>query len=282
MQGEFDRLHGQDILGPALFNVPYDEVERVFASFAAPRKRGGFTRIGKTPIGNAHPLYAKDKLSPHYHVEMSFTEEQRGYVVTTLSLLGALANGKVFGNVDTSTPSFADQVEENYRRQVGKGRFYDALIQSSLDLLQEFRDRYGNLMPALNAIFQVAGAEGIETVMNDAANFGIIAEDNPDITEEALTVKTNDRNRFMTAHPWNLGPFDFELKYEVWCSGEALAKILSSQAAAAALRLVRNGNIAETTEPTLQGEIFSNPLAATLRNHVVKLAEDAAAQQVQG
>jgi hypothetical protein len=288
MQAEHgDRFVDESMLGPKHMFDPYEQVTKAFEGFVSPTElkhpRGGIERIGKKPLGSAIPQHNKDQFSPHYHVEMSFTEEQRSYVVTVLSLMGTLATGKVLGHPEISTPSLAERIEENYKRRVGNGRFYAAVLKSDLDLLEEFKDRYGNLKPAVDALLRVAGAEGMSTAISNCTDFAYDAELLQSTEEQLINHdKLTDRTNFVIAHPLNLGPIDFSLKYEVWCSGEAFAKTLISQAAKAGVSLAKGTHLLDGFPPQTGIEGFDDSIITAIRMKVKHLVEDASLAYAKG
>ena len=246
----------QTEIGAKYARAPYWQVAHAFGDFKSPnerrRERGGIYRTGKAPILQARDTsYKGEPFSPHYHVEMSFTEEQRGYVVTVLSLMGSLALGKIPEHPSIPTPTLTQRIEDNYAERLGQARFVDALLRSDLELLQQFGDNYGNLMPAFAAIFRVAGAEGMGAATELSANYLWRVQEDHITKSEALVGDKSDWISFVIPHPTYKPAAYTPYMYEVWCSGEGFAKILMLQSAKAAINLAGRPN--PTREPVFDG-----------------------------
>lgn len=205
----------------------YEQVAAVFEDFKSRDPRGGVIRPDKKPHYSTNPFNANQPLPPYYHVEMSFNGEQRRYIVMALSRLGMLAEGRVFESDDVSVPTFAERVEAHFLEDEPPS-FQTAILNSSLDLLSEFRDRFPVFIPALGGIFRVAGAEGINAVI------GYSTEDLK-FDEDIVNTFEVQKSNFVEYH--NHG----EMEYEVLCSGEGFAKILMRQTKQAAVNLVQRG-----------------------------------------
>lgn len=279
----------QEIIGIKLLHIPYEEVARAFEDFSATRaahgERGGYI-TAQTPreVTDREPnsirvVYERPE---HYRVESSFSPEQKPYIGMTIALLNILARGEQRGvtnteDADSPLPTFSQRLTEHFLRQPAETASFGAAFESAtLDLLEEFGRQHPNLTPALAAMMQVAGVEGLNFTKRLVRNFlkdGLNSKLPPESPRETLGYIADPSN-FVAGHV-----VDNILEYEVWCSGESLAKTLMRQARRSARGLARNPSIAKTYNPDQDPDIgrsrtnnFKDDIYAT----VSRMASDAA------
>lgn len=261
----------------AFASTPYQDVATVFKGFMPSTKpnRGGIPR----PNEPRQSYYPRTR-EPSYHVEMSFTEEQRPYAVTALACMLALSHGHVFGDVNDQVPTFTQEIENNYLNPKKKTKFIAAVTQSSLQLMTRFREYYPNLMPALNAVFRVAGAEGMQLVTVVAAD-SLRAAKSGELTRENKDVYWgkdvwgkdhvygDSHKAFTRAHPsWSYT--GGSANFEIWCTGEALARDLMEQSKIAIFDLIESGTTVEDKYINPRDFSFYSRHASKLNKDVAK------------
>ncbi len=191
-----------------------EEVKDAFSTFKVPmhiHDLGGCP-IDKTPLTKPGYYDSKD-----YHVESTFNTEQRPYVVSTLTLLNAMAMGKL-----DESPSFGTRLLNSVTALKLPTHFDEELVKVNLEQLADFHERFPNLDPAVAAIYQIAGASGTSVAIDEsyARHISLTSPDDKPIP----------RHKFFGHHRSIPG---FELRYEVWCAGEAFAQTMIRETRAA-------------------------------------------------
>lgn len=238
---EASEISVQTKQGEKLGTTPLGEVYAHFAHFIPPYPfRGGEHRKNVQPYhkavtqcGNQQPMTADD-----YHVESSFTPEQRRFISTTAAYLNALAQGKVFDQTaDVKEGQLSDRIHD-HMLALDYLSYQWALKNAILALITDFANLYPNLTPALYGLFIAGGSAGtaqaIRFARNDLENAvsGLISNENVD------KVKVAPHDYFIGLNPHcPIHSPSHVYKYEVWCSGETFAQTILKHSRTAALSL---------------------------------------------
>lgn len=223
-------------------HAPYEVVAAAFADFAFDRQvdsRGGVTTTKCPYLGEGAIVEGRKigPIAPDYHVEMTFSEDQRGFVAATTRRLADLANGKVFTPNLERVPPLSQGIGEYFLE--GRWRdasFTESLLDATVDVFDDFAHYYPNLMPAFDAMTRVAGIEGTQVAILRAAPMlcWALSGDLNRENIESFRAEKVDHNEFVFPHLLGEGK---PLAYEIWCPGENFAKSIVHQAKLAALAL---------------------------------------------
>lgn len=222
-----------------LRDIPYAEVAQVFRGFVSPLRTGFFgTRGGHDVKRTPH--------NPHHRVESSFSAEQRPYVITALGCLNVIARGIPYETAFKGTTRYSSVMEGRVANGTIPPRFSILLMMADIDLLHYFGQLHPNLLPALEAAFDVAGAEGMVAAITSSTDF-LYGACSGKLNKHTIDASSNEEN-FFNSHDRlivdTIGSKPYpKLKsgpYEVWCSGEALAQTLMREAKVGAIALARN------------------------------------------
>ena len=260
----------------------YTEVAQAFSTFTPPYDRGGIRRP-QLPFYSERILEPglPRKYSKDYHVETSFTPEQQRYVRQTLSYMSALAEkGEVFTPTEVHTQPLSEKITHHALKRIEHEelRFGDAVGDGVLDLLADFGKIYPHLMPAMHALFGLAGAEGMAIAVSLSS---------PDLST-AITIGSEhiknslNRNNFIQRHP---GYIRQPEEYEVACTGEALANTIIAQAKISATALAQDPLILQKYNPKNDHEMYAivkNPIEGHIRAQVATSVEYANALHAEG
>ncbi|HEY1011414.1 MAG TPA: hypothetical protein VGE07_01840 [Herpetosiphonaceae bacterium] len=211
------------------------------AAFRGPgRERGGHERPGVTPIyqkkyGEHFKLIYPE--IERYSVESSFTAEQLGYVQAALVALRDAVVGADGG------PALAERVTGVFLAST-RPYFMAAMLKALEDALREVFERQPLLAAALDAIFRVAGSEGMRDLVRvycahqlEHALAGA-ASPMPDLL---AFVDVHQREEPPAGSPPAGQPV--RTAYEVWCPGTDLAKAIFRQCEMAATGLARDHGV---------------------------------------
>ena len=262
---------------------PYEVVQAVFANFDAPSEaeRGGFVRAvapSNNPAQDTRREYAAD-----YHVEASFSPEQRPYIAVISTRIKALLEGRVIeqGN---GVPRFAQRIVQGVTNQLDEAKtlsFVEAFTRAKLGVLTSFGAAYPNLLPGISPFYASGGISGtLESIklsrlmLHDAS---VDREKQPmaRIVYHMLSAK----NPFVATHPFQqVGPTDQGFitdagprEYEVWCPGIAIARTMVGEASIAAYHLAGNQDIVDNYDHAVDDDVPINT-GQRLRDHIDKIA----------
>jgi hypothetical protein len=198
--------------------------------------RGGHERVGFTPIyarlAGAHAA-AMQGGAQRYVVESSFSPPQLARVQSCLVVLRRAVTGELDGT------DLATRVVHHYLHET-RPAFLPALLRACEATLQVLVDHHPEQAVVLDAIFRVAGSEGFrdlicffcahlleQAIARSSVPF-------PDITAFADVHERHGRDatgqRLTT-------------RYEVWCPGTDLAKLMDAQIRRAAATLVQEHGV---------------------------------------
>lgn len=202
------------------------------AAFSGPgRERGGHERPGVTPIyqkkyGEHFALIYPE--IERYTVESSFSAEQLAHVQAALVGLRDAVTGT------DGRPALAERITSLYLAST-RPYFMPAMLKALEDALRELFERQPHLAPALDAIFRVAGSEGMRDLVR------VYCAHQLEKALERAKAPMPDLLAFVDVHQREeAGPGGRAARtaYEVWCPGTDLAKAIFRQCEAAAEGLV--------------------------------------------
>lgn len=274
-----ERKSGSEAVHLKPLNPDYEHVATVFQHLTKPFPpdcdRGGIVRSGKKPY------FDTPNTSTIHNVQMTFTPEQRTYVINVLGILGTLADGKLIGNEEEIAP-LEQRIAQAYARNITpEYRFADSCKDAILTLLDDFQRYYPSLMPALHAMFEVAGAEGIDAAVDDCSPFlqlaleGEMTRDNQKEMQTFFTRKDRDIKYFIQTRT------DDTQIYEVWCSGKAFADKITEKAIEGALTIAER--VHDPAFPLPPQHLYTDEEIYTdeIREHVRELADITAQECVE-
>jgi hypothetical protein len=194
-------------------------------------ERGGHRRAGFTPVYlKKFGAYAEAILGDvkQYTVEASFSDEQLGYVNNAIVVFRASMLGNEPGT------SLSERVVDHYFR-TSHGYFLLAMLRATEDVVRETVNAHPQLVAALDALFRVAGGEGIRDLIRfycaHLLEHAIGGAETP-APDLLAFVNTHDHmRRDETGAPVNI-------RYEVWCPGNDFSRAYFGQCTVAAHTLV--------------------------------------------
>lgn len=227
---------------------------QLFTSIRERFDRPGVER-GGCPRHNLTPVYARKfgehvtTIFPHLtRVEASFTAEQLQAVTAAILGFKQVITGR------TAHPSLAEQIVHAYVT-ITRPYFLLALLKATEDVLIKFIQAEPHHAPALDALFRVAGSEGLRDLIRlyDAHALRHVVEHVefafPDILAFVNIHERPARNEHGRWH---------EERYEVWCPGYDFAKEYHQQCLRAAQELAHNHGV--TSAPALESEVTQLPV----------------------
>ena len=215
----------------------YDLFADIRRKFDGPGvERGGQQRDGFTPVYlKKFGAYAEAILGDikQYTVEASFSDEQMGYVNEAIRVFRSVMLGKETG------ASLAERVVDHYLH-TSHHYFLLAMLRATEDVLRDTVSAHPQLVAALEALFRVAGGEGIRDLIRfycaHLLEHAISNTETP-APELLAFVNTHDHmRRDQTGAPVNM-------RYEVWCPGNNFSKAHFSQCETAARALVEQHSV---------------------------------------
>lgn len=230
-----------------LISTPYSEVSTVFSGFIPPqalrRYRGGHV-VNRPTYADRCPFTADENFAPGYRLESSFDPVQRGYAFAALHCLDEIALGR---SPVGEAASYRALVKNNVLS--GKEGFRAALYQADIDLLKHFGVLHPNLMPAMRAVYLLAGFQGLTEAVNSSEDFlrmaymGEMSETNITEVQENLLAHYRFVGAKKGVTPKSLSRSDGGFSaddpyiYEIRCLGELAAKTLIKESGYAAIEL---------------------------------------------
>lgn len=251
----------------ARVRAAYEQFAMVRQRFDRPGvERGGCPRAGLTPVFvrkfGEHAATIFPKLNA---VEASFDAEQLRAVTATLLLLKSTVNG-------SSAPvSLGDRICDAYINHT-RPYFLAALLQATEAMLAAFINAHPEHAPVLDAIFCVAGSEGLRDLVRlyDARVLERVCA--------GETVSFPDILAFVNVHERVTGYEEQTQHYEVWCPGYDLAKAYHQQCLQAAHTLVSQHPVPYV--PSLPEEVALLPvdlvrhLTTLVRHMTVRIIDE--------
>ncbi len=170
-----------------------------------------------------------------------------------MGYLADLAKGEVsyqseLGTIKKPVTALNQRIEKHFLELLSQGgevHYGEAILAAVDDLFNDFGEYYPTWTPAMVAIFTIAGEDGIGLAINSSVKFLINAIYGDLNTENVHTYNNNDlirHTRFGASHPEKIGK---ERQYEVWCTGETVAKIIIDSARTAAVALSKLSTVKE-------------------------------------
>lgn len=220
--------------------TPYKTVAAAFSTFSHPfyderTQRGGVIRAGKTGIHKGMP------------VEMTWTEEQLPYVLTTMSYLTALSKGETFVEDTMNTPirNLSSGIQDDYsyykNKYHGQDDYFRKAVSNNIhSMFYYFMRIYPNLTPALSATMELAGYEGTQQLLTYAkllelASQGRLKAEDLGFFKESERHLLEHETYFMVHQRRTIGETDEA--YQLRCSGETFAITVAQQIKDAAVKL---------------------------------------------
>jgi hypothetical protein len=196
-----------------------------------------------------------------YSVEASYTEEQLNYVNDTLIELKGFIAGRRGGKV------LADSIVYQYLHGTAP-YFMLAMLKATEDTLTDFIKVKPQHAIVLDAIFRVAGGEGIRDLIRIYGTR--LLENAIHNTDASLPgifafIDTHDCYRKDAAGR------SIEVKYEVWCPGRSLAKIYFDQCKIAADKLVKDHNVQYSPSSREEFQAFPSEISVYMREFMQQL-----------
>lgn len=228
----------------ALIRMPFSEVRDKFNGFQPLDTNDRGYPLARKPSHQPGSAEGGHSYSSTYHVETQFTPEQSELVMATMACLNGLLRGRTFNHNSRPVLPFSTRVANAFLVQEENPSFSQPLNDSLLGLLDNFKDSYPNLMPALKVIMFNGGAIGFRRAlmpMRLALRFsiqGVLTEENK------RTFFGIDHEMFVGQHPmtvfnarWTI-PDDL-LTFETWCPADGAVQTLVLETKEAALHLSR-------------------------------------------
>jgi hypothetical protein len=281
-QPEADQSAPEARSGIRLIDDPYSRVAAVFEDFTLRvSEHDDLVQRGGFPTGDTPRVEADMPRHEDYRVESSFNPQQRAYVRAATAALHILAQGRIVAGEGGAVPPFAGRIVTHFLDQdQSKASFAQALHDSMLDLWDDFGRAYPNLTPALKAMAQVAGIQGMRAVL-------MVSDDklHEALTGEAPLTKVFESPEatievFTTVEPIpEISPAEFER----WCSGERFARYLMRQAGKAAAAIAETQGVAETYKGDNDNDtLWEDSLKAELHDRVEAYVAAAAEAHMRG
>lgn len=197
-------------------------------------ERGGFVRTGLTPVNlRSFGEFAATIYPNLAHVEASFTSEQLAVCMQALTLLKGWVQGK-FGH-----PALSERIVDTFR-QTSKPYFGLAALRSSEEILAACIAAQPEHAPTFDAIFRVAGSEGMRDLIQFHATRLLgqsLTQEKPNFPDILGFVNLHER---IDPNASFLAPSQ---QYEVWCPGQDLAKVFFQQCQKAAQGLIEHDQL---------------------------------------
>lgn len=175
---------------------------------------------GGVPYPDRRTVLQNEGNRPDYHQEASFDRSESQYVIRAVTLLTKMADGEEGFHLAQKIVKHFEQGEQKLLLPAMEAAIYE--------LLQEFAEQYPNMLPALDAMYEVAGAEG--TKLSLRACYSTLQRRVLEMrnSEEAETFKRPGlpMREFVVEHPTESENYS----YEVVCSGMAFGKKIAVQA----------------------------------------------------
>jgi hypothetical protein len=215
----------------------YDLFADIRRKFDGPGiERGGHERAGFTPVYlKKFGAYAETILHnvKQYTVEASFSDEQLTYVNGAIVVFRASMLGKEVG------ASLSERVVEHYLR-TSHTYFLLAMLRATEDILRDMVSTHPQLVAALDALFRVAGGEGIRDLIRlYCAHLLEHTLNNAETPAPDLLAFVNVHDRVRRDETGA----SVNVKYEVWCPGNDFSRAYFSQCASAARTLVQGHGV---------------------------------------
>jgi hypothetical protein len=242
---------------------PFADIRRKFDGPGV--ERGGHERTGFTPVYlKKFGAYADAILGDvkHYTVEASFSDDQMGYVNEAIRVFRAAMLGKEPG------ASLSERIVDHYLR-TSHQYFLLAMLRATEDVLRDMVSAHPQLVAALDALFRVAGGEGIRDLIRFYCAH---------LLEHAITktetlapdllafVNTHDHiRRDQTGMP-------VSIRYEVWCPGNDFSRAYFSQCESAAQTLVQQHGVRSAYPLHEEVRLLPPEISTYMTEYVQKLA----------
>lgn len=160
----------------------YTELTTLFSRFDSwqtGQERGGCPLPGDTYLNKSHPGGIVVYPRPGYHREQSFTRQEIRWIHEVTARLTGIAKGNFLPDVKevqmeqsteiTQPRSLAERFSERALSGALKMQtVYEVLRDTAFEDVVIFAKRYPYLLPALDAMFKVAGIEGIKTALSQS------------------------------------------------------------------------------------------------------------------
>ena len=263
------RISPKDALRLRLGNPSFEHMDSLFAPIVELEERGGTRRPNKQPRHKGID-----------HVEMSWTnQEQLDYATGAEGYLADFLQGKN-GITHESVESLEAKIKRKGLEAASKGEYpyYGTIVTDALvEVYKEFGEVFSNWMPAIAAIFRLAGTAGTGLAIGIAESFLYSAMLDPQKTIDMYILDANNTN---TLDNWKINHQFFGGQhvdgkaetYEVACTGETTAKVIVAQARTAAFWLSQQDLIRKNYHDQTQSErnVYMHTFPAVqIRNQVL-------------
>jgi hypothetical protein len=232
-------------------------------------ERGGFVRAGLTPVNlRTFGEYAATIYPNLAHVEASFTSEQLTVCMQALTLLKGWVQGKF------SQLALSERIVDSFW-QTSKPYFGLAALRSSEEILAACIAAQPEHAPTFDAIFRVAGSEGMRDLIQFHATRLLgqtLTQEKPDFPDILGFVNLHER---IDPNASFLAPSQ---QYEVWCPGQDLAKVFFQQCQSAAQRLIEHDQLHQAAPR--ESELRALPV--DLVSHLTSFVQAHAKEQLRG
>jgi len=278
-----------------LGTASFSEVSKTFETVRQPRHSrdlGGYATPARVPYYKpgdtifSHILQTGKISGPvqdTHHVQTSFTPEQSKYISMVNAYLVNLTRGKSFADTNLQLLPLSQRIIDNFIQQSEPRYFSLAVMESVLDLYATFQEVYPNIMPALHAMFHLAGAEGSEVAIRLTSDF---------LQEEMRNSSpSSDFNRTPHFHadfvmPHGRGdkqPQEMkQVEFEVWCGAEAVAQAIGYESLVAAEKLGKYPNITNLYSETInERDCFDGRKFSLMQHKYIYLYDNQTDQAVQ-
>lgn len=230
-------------------------------------ERGGFVRAGLTPVNlRTFGEYAATIYPNLSHVEASFSGEQLKVCMQALTLLKGWVQGK-YGQ-----PPLSERVVQHFQ-ETSRPYFGLALLRSSEEILAACIAAQPEQAPTFDAIFRVAGSEGMRDLIQFHATRLLgqtLSQETPNFPDILGFVNLHER-----IDP-NASLADPSQQYEVWCPGQDLAKVYFQECQSAAQRLIAHDQLHQATPR--ESELRALPV--DLVSHLTSFVQARAKEQL--
>lgn len=230
------RVSGDGISVSQLLGSSYSDVARAFEDF-------------QTATLGGYPKNVKPRMSfgvPGYHVESSFDDEQSQYAGAAMVTISRMIDGRQdLGNGETSQ-RLSDRIVNRYFSN--PNNYLESVTNSVIDTIAQFDQRWSNMRPALNAVFQIAGKEGLELALTVSSIHLFALKDAVRAAEFEDLMKIYRAIHFTNTHPRGV-PANMK-EYEVWCTGRNVAEAIMRESAHGAQRLAEIPGVLENYVPS--------------------------------
>lgn len=241
-QNEISKFAPNKVLHTRLGDASHSEVAAVFENHAYPLPRGIYPRSGGTLYKPNEEIANRDgyvmKTSPNYEGRSVFTPEQKPYVMTALTYLNALALGEPYGEIDRSGVPFSQRVEQVFTSR-DNPKFGEVVADSIFGLIQEYKIRYPNLTPALQASYTGGGIGGTRMVV-EGTKRSLSKAKTTNTDDLGVLSPFTDKSFVHLADPKVNEEGIYISDYEVKCKGMVFAVTLVDQVNIAAINLAHS------------------------------------------